>query len=60
MKQVTIKLQKCFLVLDEGELLKVIPPSLLEKGIRQGKGYLRAMQFAERVKKMTEGQSCIK
>jgi hypothetical protein len=57
MKPITIKLSRCLLVLDEQELLSVIPVSLLEKGIKQGKGYLRAMQFADRVEKMTEGMN---
>jgi hypothetical protein len=55
MKLIQIKLSRCFLVLDEQELLKVIPASLLEKGIKQGKGYLRAVQFAERVESLKNG-----
>jgi hypothetical protein len=55
MKLIQIKLSRCFLVLDEQELLNVIPASLLEKGIKQGKGYLRAARFAERVESLMNG-----
>jgi hypothetical protein len=50
MKQIKIQLSRCLLVLDEAELLKVIPPFLFEKGIKLGKVYQRATKFSERTK----------
>jgi hypothetical protein len=52
MKQVEIKLTKCTLVLSEQELLRALSPTLLQKGIRQGKGYKRATEFKKRMEAM--------
>jgi hypothetical protein len=52
MKQIEIKLTKCFLVLDEQELIRALPPPLLEKGIRQGKAYKRISEFNRRMEKI--------
>lgn len=53
MAQVKIKLPKMLIVLNDTELLKALnSQGLLEKGIGQGKGYLRAISTKKR---MAEG-----
>jgi hypothetical protein len=53
MKQIEIKLTKCLLVLDEQELIRALPPPLLQKGILKGKAYKRATEFKKRMEAMS-------
>jgi hypothetical protein len=54
LKQIVIELSRCTLILSEAELLQVIPPSLLEKGIKQGKAYKRATEFKKRMERSND------
>ena len=47
-KQITISCTKMMLVLTEAELISGLRPEILEKGIRQGKGYRRAAACEKR------------
>ncbi len=46
MKELIIRCTKMVLVMDESELLKNLPPGLLELAIRRGKGYRRCERVA--------------
>lgn len=48
MKGLIIRCTKMVLVLDEDELLKNLPPGILEQAIRRGKGYRRYESMVKR------------
>lgn len=50
MKELIIRCTKCLLVMDENELLRNLPPGVLEQALRRGKGYKR-LQRAEKWEK---------
>lgn len=52
--ELLIKCTKCLLVLDESELMKNLPPGVLEKALRKGKAYRRCERVARYEKSRTD------
>ena len=57
MKELVIRLTKMTLVMDEAELLRNLPPGILEQAIRRGKGYRRCEAVARREKSIDDYRS---
>lgn len=54
MREIIIHCTKCLLVLDESELMKNLPPGVLEKALRKGKAYRRCERVARYEKSRTD------
>lgn len=52
--ELLIKCTKCLLVMDESELLRNLPPGVLEKALRRGKAYRRCERVARYEKSRTD------
>ena len=53
-RELIIKLTKCTLVMDEGVLLRNLPPGILIDAIKKGKGYLRCKRVEQYEKSQTD------
>ena len=54
MKELVIQCTKMILVMDENDLIKNLPPGVLEQAIRRGKGYRRCERVAQYEKSRTD------
>lgn len=54
MSELVIRCTKMVLVMDESELIKNLPPGVLEQAIRKGKGYKRLQRVARYEKSRTD------
>ena len=52
--ELVIKCTKMVLILDETELIKNLPPGILEQAIKRGKGYKRLQRVAQYEKSRSE------
>lgn len=52
--ELVIKCTKCLLVMDESELLRNLPPGVLEKALRKGKAYRRCERVSRYEKSRTD------
>mgnify|MGYP000615953490 CR=1 FL=1 len=52
--ELVIKCTKCLLVMDESDLLRNLPPGILEKAIRKGKAYRRCERVSQWEKSRTD------